>query len=136
MLSNLLRVLFRDEVEELQRRSAGVGLEVQGGVILLAGLLFAMIGLFLWLAEGRPAWQAALIVAALLLALGAAVFLYGRSKLRRQTVESRRVRTAEMDRLAQPLYGKGGDLDPDNLPPSVVPTALVIGIAIGRFLRR
>jgi uncharacterized protein YacL len=90
-LSEQTSRLVRDEMRLAQAelkdkgKNAGVGAGMFGGAGLVIGLGVATLvaTAVLGLAEALPAWLAALIVAAILLLVGAGLALAGRSRVRR-----------------------------------------------------
>jgi len=131
MLRQLFSLVLKREVADLKRRSAGGVIAFFGiGLVLLAGL-FAMAGLYLWLATRMAPWEAALVVAGLLLLAGLGLVLAGRAMIRRQ-----RARNDEIEALTQALLGKSGSTAASSTTVGTVAAAAIIGLVIGRSLHR
>jgi hypothetical protein len=131
MLRQLVSLVLKREVADLKRRSAGGMLILTGVLLAVVASLCGLAGLYLWLTTRMTPWEAALIVAALLLFLGLILILAGRSMIRRQ-----RARNDEIEALTQALLGKSGAPSGSNTPLGSVATAAVIGLIIGRNLHR
>jgi hypothetical protein len=83
--------LFKAELQEnLGRFGIGAGALAAGGLIALSGWLALIAAAILGLSIVLAPWLAALIVGAVLLALGAGLLLFGRRRLRSETLVPRR----------------------------------------------
>ena len=69
--------------EKGKRAGAGAGLLGGGGVVAWFGVATLVTAAVLGLAEAMPAWAAALVVAAVLLAVAGVMALLGRSQVRK-----------------------------------------------------
>jgi hypothetical protein len=75
--------LFRAELQQkLSRAGIGAALVGAGALIAYSGWLFLLLAVVFALALFVPAWAAALIVGVLVLGLGGALALVGRSRMR------------------------------------------------------
>ena len=75
--------LFKAELaEKLSRAGTGAALVGAGALIAYSGLFFLLLAAVLGLALVLPAWAAALIVGVLVLGIGGALALIGRSRMR------------------------------------------------------
>ena len=131
MLRQLVSLVLKREVADLKRRSAGGMLMLAGALLAVVASLCGLAGLYLWLTTRMMPWEAALVVAALLLFLGLILILTGRSMIRRQ-----RTRNDEIEALTQALLGKSGAASGSNTPLGSVAAAAVIGLIIGRNMHR
>lgn len=131
MLRQLVSLVLKREVADLKRRSGGGILMFAGVLLALLASLCGLAGFYLWLTTRMTPWEAALVVAALLLFLGLILILAGRSMIRRQ-----RARNDEIEALTQALLGKSGAASSSNTPLGSVAAAAVIGLIIGRNLHR
>jgi len=131
MLRQLVSLVLKREVADLKRRSGGGILMLAGVLLALLASLCALAGLYLWLTTRMMPWEAALVMAALLLFLGLILILTGRSMIRRQ-----RTRNEEIEVLTQALLGKSGAATGSSTPVGTVAAAAVIGLIIGRSLHR
>lgn len=129
MLRQLLSLVLKREVADLKRRSGGGVLLLAGALLLMLASLVALAGLYLWLSTRMTPWEAALIVAALLLVSGLVLIFAGRSMIRRQ-----RARNEEIDALMQALLGSSGGKPAQNSSLGIVSAAAVVGLIIGRSL--
>nr|WP_255663113.1 phage holin family protein [Myxococcus sp. RHSTA-1-4] len=82
---------------EAKKASAGAGLLAGGGVVLLLGALTFVGFLVAALAMALPVWASALIVAVVLLAVGAAVAWVGLGRLKRLHGPQRTIQTLKED---------------------------------------
>ena len=131
MLRQLVSLVLKREVADLKRRSAGGILMFAGVLLALLASLCGLAGFYLWLTTRMTPWEAALVVAALLLFLGLILILTGRSMIRRQ-----RARNDEIEALTQALLGKSGAASGSNAPLGSIAAAAVIGLIIGRNMHR
>jgi membrane protein implicated in regulation of membrane protease activity len=131
MLRQLVSLVLKREVADLKRRSGGGVLLAAGMMLLMLASLCALAGLYLWLTTRMTPWEAALLIAALLLFAGLALILAGRSMIRRQ-----RTRNEEIEVLIQALLGRSGAATGSSTPVGTVAAAAVIGLIIGRSLHR
>ena len=131
MLRQLFSLVLKREVADLKRRSSGSVLLVAGMPLVTLASLVALAGLYLWLSTRMTAWEAALVVAGLLLFAGLVLILAGRSMIQRQ-----RARNDEVEALTQALLGKSGAATGSSTPVGTVAGAAVIGLNIGRSLHR
>ena len=131
MLRQLVSLVLKREVADLKRRSAGGMLMLAGVLLAILASLCGLAGLYLWLTTRMASWEAALVVAAVLLFLGLILILAGRSMIHRQ-----RARNDEIEALTQALLGKSGAASSSNTPLGSVAAAAVIGLIIGRNLHR
>ena len=129
MLRQLVSLVLKREVADLRRRSGGGVLLLAGALLLMLSSLVALAGLYLWLSTRMTPWQAALIVAAVLLVSGLVLIFAGRSMIRRQ-----RTRNEEIDALMQALLGSSGAKPAQNASLGIVSAAAVVGLIIGRSL--
>jgi hypothetical protein len=104
-LANETGVLIRQETallkaelnEKLARTGQGAGALAAGGLIAFSGWLVLLAAAVLGLAHVVAPWLAALIVGLVVVALGAGLFFFGKSRLDlvpRRTVDSLRADTA------------------------------------------
>lgn len=91
---SLARAELRAEVKKV---SAGGGLVAGGGVVLFLGALTFVAFLVAALATAMPVWASALIVAVVLLGVGAAVAWAGIGRLKRIHGPERTIRTLKED---------------------------------------
>jgi membrane protein implicated in regulation of membrane protease activity len=131
MLRQLVSLVLKREVADLKRRSGGGVLLVAGALLLMLSSLVALAGLYLWLSTRMAPWEAALIVAAVLLLSGLVLILAGRSMIRRQ-----RARNDEIEALTQALLGKSGGVSGSGTQVGTVAAAALIGLVIGRSLHK
>ncbi|MEE4238500.1 MAG: phage holin family protein [Anderseniella sp.] len=131
MLRQIFSLVLKREVADLKRRSGGGVLLVAGMLLLMLASLAALASLYLWLTTRMTPWEAALIVAALLLFAGLVLILAGRSMIRRQGA-----RNEEIEALTQALLGKSSAASGSSTPVGTVAAAAVIGLIIGRSLHR
>ncbi len=131
MLRQLVSLVLKREVADLKRRSGGGILMFAGVLLALLASLCGLAGFYLWLTTRMTPWEAALVVAALLLFLGLILILAGRSMIRRQLA-----RNDEIEALTQALLGKSGAASGSNTPLGSVAAAAVIGLIIGRNMHR
>ena len=97
-LANELGVLFRQETalfkaeiqENLGRLGIGAAALAAGGLIAFSGWLALIAAAILGLSIVLAPWLAALIVGAVLIALGAGLLLFSKSRLRSETLVPRR----------------------------------------------
>ena len=129
MLRQLIGILVRNEVAGIKRRS-------KGGILLLAGVmlgglasLFGLLAFYLWLATKMQDWQAALIIAGLILLLAVILVLVGRQMIRRQVREQAELEQL-LDRLSEEAKAQSGKV---GLPGLMIGAALA-GLLIGRRL--
>ena len=88
--SEQLSTLLRDELalaraemtEKVQHAGKGAGLFGGAGVISLYGVFGVLAGIVLLLARVMPAWGAALVIGAVLLAIGGLLAITGRAQVR------------------------------------------------------
>jgi hypothetical protein len=131
MLRQLVSLVLKREVADLKRRSAGGILMFAGVLLALLASLCGLAGFYLWLTTRMTPWEAALLIAALLLFAGLALILAGRSMIRRQ-----RTRNEEIEVLTQALLSRSGAATGSSTPVGTVAAAAVIGLIIGRSLHR
>lgn len=83
--------LARTEVaEKVGQATSGVSRLAMGGGIAFAGLLFVLLAITYALSEVVAPWLAALIVGGVTLAIGAALLLAGRNKLKAEKLQPQR----------------------------------------------
>ena len=83
--------LAKTEVkEDAQQAGAGIGLMAGAGVMALVCLIFVGLTLMYILAIWMPLWIGALIIAALFLVAGFALFTSGKQRLKRVDLKPRR----------------------------------------------
>lgn len=129
MIAQFVRLAFRDELLELRRMRTRAVASVAALVPFAVGTSFALVALFLWLAERMAGWQAAAIVAVISLLLGLVLLLFGR------LAGARPVRPAPYPAAAARAPGEKPPEDAPT-PLSTVTAALAAGIVLGRNLSR
>lgn len=77
-----IRLAKAEAAEKLGEARGGLVLLVSGGLIAYAGVLFLLVAVALGLASVMPLWLATLIVGLVVVALGAALALTGRYRLK------------------------------------------------------
>jgi Putative Actinobacterial Holin-X, holin superfamily III len=83
--------LFKAEIQEnLGRLEIGAGALIAGGLIAFTGWLALIAAAILGLSLMLAPWLAALIVGAVMIALGAGLLLFSKSRLRSETLVPRR----------------------------------------------
>jgi Putative Actinobacterial Holin-X, holin superfamily III len=83
--------LFKAEIQEnLGRLGIGAGALAAGGLIAFSGWLALIAAAILGLSTVLAPWLASLIVGAVLIALGAGLLLFSKSRLRGETLVPRR----------------------------------------------
>jgi hypothetical protein len=83
--------LFKAELnEKLSRIGAGAGALAAGGVIAFSGWLALMAAAILGLSHALAPWLSALIIGILVIALGAGLALFGKSRLKADALVPRR----------------------------------------------
>ena len=131
MLRQILIGLFRSELKNLKRRSAG-GLMILAGIMLMGlASIVALVALHLWLTTFLPGWQAALVISGILIFFALLLVLAGRSMARRH-----QAKRDELDALAQALMGKQNGKSSDGTPTSMLAVAIMAGFVIGRRLTK
>ena len=79
--------LFKAELQEkLGRLGGGVGALAAGGMVAFSGWLVLLAAAVLGLSHAVAPWLAALIVAVVTLAIGAGLLLFGRSRMKADTL--------------------------------------------------
>src|SRR5690349_10872110 len=83
--------LFKAELgEKLTQTGVGAGALVAGGVVAFSGWLALVAAAILGLSEVLAPWLSALIIAVIVIALGAGLALFGKSRLKADAVVPRR----------------------------------------------
>lgn len=136
MLREVLGIMLKSEVADLKRRGVGGGLLLASVAVLALAGTAGLLALYLWLGRHMQPWQAALIISGGLVIIALILMLTGRSMMRRK-----KVRSTELDDIAAALMGKQsagkkGDDGQSHAPLGAVATAAVVGVLIGRQLRR
>jgi Putative Actinobacterial Holin-X, holin superfamily III len=122
--------LVEGELLHFKRIAAGLLMLVVAMVFALIAVLFAILSLYLWFSTFLPPWQAALLVAGILLAMCLFVWILARMRIIRPA-RKRYVRQIKMDSDANLLSSasQGQKL-------SVIATAVVIGVFFGRRISK
>lgn len=136
MISRLAGAMIRAKLTNIRQSAGGIGAIIFAVALLFLATAFGFLALFLFLQEVMAPWLAALSVGAALVVLGAAIWLFGRARLRNGV--SRALRLDEETQGAMSAMG----LTPQSGTPnkSALPLALaavvLAGVILGRKLSK
>jgi hypothetical protein len=134
MLLRLVTSLVSTEIANLKRRASGFGALIFACAFLFLASAFIFFALYLWLAVRMLPWQAALMVAGIIILLSFVIWLTGRAMMR-----GRRYRNAQYEDDVSALMAQfsAAEIKPDGKQTlGLIAVSALVGLIIGRRLSK